>query len=148
MSDTSGNAQPPPPKVHTAQGFFRAIKENFVLVSGSVAVIGVALATLFLFSYLSVFDWHLMWFVEYTDILTFGLVAVAIVGSSLLLVLSGANVMLDTFGFEYRRRVRWWVLIAILGAAIVGWNVYGSIKQGEGYWHILFGAADVGLGYA
>jgi hypothetical protein len=40
------------------------IKDNFVLVSAAALPIGVALATTFLASYLSVFDWHLMWFVQ------------------------------------------------------------------------------------
>jgi hypothetical protein len=45
------------------------LRDNFSVVSG-LAVGGVALSITFLFSYLSVFDWHLIVFIQYVDVIT------------------------------------------------------------------------------
>lgn len=48
------------------------------LVSTVALLLAVLVSTIFLYAYLSVFDQHLMWIVEYSDILKVGLVAVAV----------------------------------------------------------------------
>ena len=53
----------------TGGGVLQLVKDNFAIISGAAVVIGVALAITFLTAYLLVFDWHLLWFVQYTDIL-------------------------------------------------------------------------------
>jgi hypothetical protein len=58
--------------------------KHFILVSALTIVGGVLCATIFLYGYLLIFDWRLIWIIEYTDVLKVGLVAVAIVSSSLL----------------------------------------------------------------
>ena len=90
-TDSAAPAQAPAPPaipdlpqlipVHPTE-ILQFIKENFVVVSGLAIVIGIALSTMFLSAYLTVFDWHLIWFIEYTDILTFGLIGIAVIGTS------------------------------------------------------------------
>jgi hypothetical protein len=69
-----------PPGLAAAQ-VLQFVRENFVLVSAGTALIGVVVSTTFLASYLSAFDWHLIFFVEYSDVITVGLIAVGIVVS-------------------------------------------------------------------
>lgn len=54
------------------------MSKNFALVSATVTLIAVSMAVAFLFGYLAVFDWNLIWFIEYTDIIKLGLVGWAI----------------------------------------------------------------------
>jgi hypothetical protein len=44
-----------------------------------VSVTAILSSTVFLYGYLSVFDWHLIWIIEYSDVLKFGLVVFAVV---------------------------------------------------------------------
>jgi hypothetical protein len=51
---------------------------HFAAISAIVVLLGVFNATVFLFAFLRVFDWRLIWMVEYADILKIGLVAVGV----------------------------------------------------------------------
>lgn len=55
--------------------------KNFALASATLAALGYLIGTVFLYSYLSFFDWHLIWLVEYSDVLKFGIVAFAFLSS-------------------------------------------------------------------
>jgi hypothetical protein len=66
MSDTTATTAAPPPIKLTASQVLQGIKDNFVVVSALAFIIGVTLATTFLASYLSVFDWHLILFIQYS----------------------------------------------------------------------------------
>ena len=54
--------------------FFR---ENFTVICVAV-ICGITFAIIFLFSYLSAFSWRLIELVEYVDVITFGIIAVAV----------------------------------------------------------------------
>ena len=54
------------------------ITKNFVALSAAVTIFSIALAMAFLLSYLSVFDWNLIWIIEYTDLLKFGAIGMVI----------------------------------------------------------------------
>jgi hypothetical protein len=121
-------------------------KDNFVIVSATTVAFGVALATIFLASYLSIFDWHLLWFVQYTDIITFGLVALGILGGSLTLLQALAQTVLsaaENSGKVKRSRLRIAGLIFVLLSALI---LFGKIRRGEEYFHILFGATAIFIG--
>jgi len=60
----------------------RTIRENFAVISGFSVVIGLGLSITFLSAYLAVFDWHLLWYIQYTDIITFGLIAIGTISTS------------------------------------------------------------------
>src|SRR5258707_15737156 len=101
MSNTEGTAtvQPSAPGL-TAKQLLEAVKDNFVLVSAAALLLGMTLSTTFLAAYLSVFDWHLLWFVQYTDIITFGLLAVGIITGSLTFIQASAQTVLSLFGMK------------------------------------------------
>ena len=82
-----------PPSI-TLSAVLAALKDNFTLVSTASLLISVSLATIFLSAYLSVFDWHLIWFVQYTDIITFGLLALAVLSGFVGFLLVAAQMVL------------------------------------------------------
>lgn len=132
--ETTPAAQPPTsPSVVQA---LHAIKDNFVLVSAAAVLIGVALSTSFLFSYLSVFDWHLIWFVQYADILTFGLLAVSVISGSTTLIYTGAQTVLS--GVSPAQRKAGLVILVLLWTAGLALNIWGAVKAGEGFFHHIF----------
>jgi hypothetical protein len=58
------------------------LSKNFALVSAAITVLSACMVMVFLFAYLSVFDWNLIWIVEYSDIIKFSLIGVAFMSGS------------------------------------------------------------------
>lgn len=61
------------------KGALSLVSENIAVISLFASFTTVICSTVFLYAYLAVFDWHLIWTIEYTDILKVGLVMVALV---------------------------------------------------------------------
>jgi hypothetical protein len=139
-SDKPPAAQPPP-GLTSAQAL-QFIRENFVLISAGAVLVGVVLSTTFLAAYLSIFDWHLLWFVQYTDIITFGLLALGIVSGSIALLQSAVQTVLAGKTFEQRRSG----LVILVALWIVGTalSIWGAVHSGQGYFHILSGVVVFG----
>jgi hypothetical protein len=66
-----------------ARPLFEVVRNNFGILSALVVVFAVSASTVFLFAYLSVFDWRLIWFIEYSDLLKVGLIVLGIAAGSL-----------------------------------------------------------------
>ena len=130
----------------TTKQLLEGIKDNFVLVSTAALLIGVALATTFITAYLSVFDWHLIWFVQYTDIITFGLLAVGVVSGSVTFLQSASQAVLGSATPKQRRAGL--IIIVLLAVAGIAFNVWGAVRSGEGYFHILSGSVAFGTALA
>lgn len=141
MASEEPPAVRPPPGLTAVQAL-QFIKDNFVLVSAAALLIGVALATTFIAAYLSVFDWHLIWFVQYMDIITFGLLAVGIVSGSATLLQSFVQTVLA--GKTTAQRRAGLIAIVLLAIAGVALNIWGAVHSGEGYFHIITGAVALG----
>jgi hypothetical protein len=146
MSDAAENTPPPPPSGLTGRQLLQAMKDNFVLMSGVVVILGVGLATIFLYSYLSVFDWHLIWFVQYADILTFGLIAVGLIGGSLIFLQSLAQSLLNVFSFSKESKRRWLIGAGFCLLGIIAFNINDAVRHSGGYFHILFGTLTLAVG--
>lgn len=134
------------PAAPTTGQLLQILKDNFVLISGVAVIFGVGLATIFLAAYLSVFDWHLLWFVQYTDILTFGLIAAGIISGSLIFLQAAAQAVLSWFRLDAHSKRRGAVVFCLLVVGIVAFNVWSSIRQGQGYFHILLGVLLLAFG--
>lgn len=130
----------------TLSAVLAALRDNFALLSAASLLISVSLATIFLSAYLSVFDWHLMWFVQYTDIITFGLLALGVLLGSVTLLQNLAQTVLSGRTHQQRRNG----LIAIVLLTVVGMalGIWSAVHRGEGYFHIVFGAVTLGLAVA
>jgi hypothetical protein len=122
------------------------LKENFSVISGLAVVAGLALAITFLFSYLSVFDWHLIVFIQYVDVITFGVIAVGVVSGSMaaLINLLEAWVVVPASESTQEKRLRW-LIVGCIAAALLGLALWGSIRSGYGYFHVLYGFLLFGI---
>lgn len=149
MSGTSANPPEPPagqtPALTTAQ-FVQAVKENFVVVSGMALILGVVLATTFLTAYLTVFDWHLLWFVQYTDIITVGLLAVGIISGSLVMLQMFTTLLISMFHMNKGSRTRWMWGGGLLLLAFIILQVWDAVHHGQGYVHVLWSILAVAVG--
>jgi hypothetical protein len=145
MSST-GNPPVQPPSGLTGSQLLQVLRDNFVLISAGAVVIGVGLATIFLAAYLSIFDWHLLWFVQYTDVLTSGLLAAGVISGSLLFLQAAIQTVLNLFKLEAASRRRWIIALCLIVMAIVTFNVWAASRVGEGYFHILYGVLVIAFG--
>jgi hypothetical protein len=137
VSEAPADPAAVPPPTPTAAQVLVFVKDNFVLVSAGAVLLGVTLSTTFLAAYLSVFDWHLLWFVQYTDTITFGLLALGIVSGSITLLQSAVQTILGGKTPEQRRAgIILLVVLWIVGAAL---NIWASVHSGQGYLHIISG---------
>jgi voltage-gated potassium channel Kch len=55
------------------------ITKNFLALSSFVVVLASAISLLFLIAYLGVFDWNLIWLIEYGDLTKFFLIGAALI---------------------------------------------------------------------
>lgn len=91
------------------------IKEYFALISASVALAALLGSTVFLYAYLAVFDWRLIWVIEYGDVLKFGLVIFGIVTGYLATIQGFAmNAYNALFSEDPKQRIFWQKFIAVL----------------------------------
>jgi hypothetical protein len=68
-----------PPAINKPLRFLGIVSQHFAVVSTFAVIVGIFCSTVFLYGYIRVFDWHLIWIIEYGDVLKFGLVAVAFI---------------------------------------------------------------------
>ena len=130
-------AVPAPAPALTASEIIQALKDNFVVVSAVAVLMGVGLATTFLAAYLGVFDWHLLLFIQYTDIITFGLIAIGVLSGFIGLVQSVTQTYLSNRDAKDRGRALIYALV-FLGVFVL-LNAGVSIYSHEPYIHILLG---------
>jgi hypothetical protein len=146
MTETTRSAPTAQTSGFTTSQIFQAVRDNFVVISGGAIVLGIVVATTFLTTYLTAFDWHLLWFVEYTDIITFGLLAVGIILGSLALVQSIIQAVLNLFQLEPPSRRRWLWGSAIFAVVLVALTIWTAVHAGHGYFHIIWGIGALLLG--
>lgn len=148
MSDGTNNVAQAPPQIRPASpnAVFGFLRDNFALVSGLAVAGGVGLATIFLYSYLGMFAWHLIFFVQYADILTCGLIAVGIICGSYIFLQAVVQTFLDISRFRRQSKWPWLIVSGLALLALIAFFVNDAIRQGEGYFHVLFGAMTLALG--
>jgi hypothetical protein len=63
----------------SSSSFLEFLSRHLGALTAIATVLSATFAMAFLFSFLSVFDWTLIWIIEYTDIIKFGLISFALV---------------------------------------------------------------------
>jgi MFS family permease len=144
MADAAGAPTDSTSAKVTAAEALQATKDHFVLISALTVAVGVGLSTTFLASYLSIFDWHLIWFVQYSDIVTFGLVAIGIVTGSFTTLQGLTQLVLSSIDAKITRRQVWAAVLIFL--ALFLFALVSVIRRGEGYFHVVDGAGTLGMG--
>jgi hypothetical protein len=109
----------PAPKETPALRLLSFISGHFAVFSllGLVAI--VLCSTLFLYGYLAVFDWQLIWIIEYPDILKFGLVALAVISSIILAVSAFIANLIAASRSKGKAPAMFLVVIIALGIALL-----------------------------
>lgn len=137
------NAPPPQHEAVRSASFtqlFELAKDSFALVSALAVVAGVVLATVFLYGYLNVFDWRLLWLIQYPDILTFALVAIGVVGGSATFLPNAIETVIYTGIARGRPN---WLFMSIIGVMVVlllGLGIYGEYNRPDPhYLHFFYG---------
>jgi hypothetical protein len=147
MSETTNDVQAQSPDqakpILTTAEVLQAARENFTLISAATILTGIGLSVIFLTSYLSIFDWHLIWFVQYTDIATFGLLAIGVLAGSLSTFYGFALVVVSEPGEVNWRKFR--IPLAI-GVLIFLALLFNTIRLGKDYFHLLFGGTSLFTG--
>jgi hypothetical protein len=100
MTDGTGNA-----RLRSLQGGFDFISKHFAVLSVAAAVIGAAMAMIFIAAYLRVFDWRIIWIVEYSDVLKIGLIVVALLSGFSFFIWSSASQAIDFAKQSGRTRI-------------------------------------------
>ena len=101
------NEEAPPgadTKVSQAPAALTFLMGHIASFSALGAVAAVVCSTLFLYSYLSVFDWRLIWIIDYSDIFNVGLVALAALYTVILVVLTAVFIFLNLSRMKEKNR--------------------------------------------
>lgn len=115
-----------------------AANNNFAVASALATAITVSILLIFLQAYLAIFDWTLIWYLEYPDILKLLLVTVALVAS---VFAPAFNLMEAIFNAlssgTWKARLFWIIalLVPIIGASM---QLFLEVRAGSGKWSFYF----------
>jgi hypothetical protein len=84
------------------------VRENFGPISAVAGVTALLGSTVFLYGYLSVFDWRLIWVIEYSDVLKFGLIIFAVLTGSVYFLQGYATDAYNAVFSEDPKKRSWW----------------------------------------
>jgi hypothetical protein len=115
------------------------IKDYFAIISVGAIVVGIIFATIFLYAYLSIFDWRLFWFVQYQDILTFALIALGAFGGFSTFLISAADIF-----FSSKLTPRSIAVLFIISLAMLGvYLLLEHATRNPNYSHVIIGYLTV-----
>jgi len=146
MSNTPETS--PAPKDTPALRLLSFISGYFAVFSllGLVAI--VLCSTLFLYGYLSVFDWQLIWIIEYPDILKFGLVALAVISSIILAITTIVAHLIASSRHRGKARAMYVVAIIVFAIALLAIPVvleWHTEAEARGQMYASFGVSAMFL---
>jgi hypothetical protein len=82
-------------KLQRLEKVFDFATKHFAVLSVGIGVFGAAMAIIFIAAYLRVFDWRLIWIIEYSDVLKIGLIVVALLSGFSYWIWSGTRDAID-----------------------------------------------------
>jgi hypothetical protein len=118
------------------------LTEHFAVVSALAAVVVFLCTTVSLYSYLSTFDWRLIWVVEYSDVFKASFIALALI-SSLAITLYGLMSAFMLFSanlsnFELLMAASISMVICGLAYILIAWLISGEFQAEAGmFWLLL-----------
>jgi hypothetical protein len=134
-------------RLQRLNGVMDYITKHFAVVSVLVAVIGASLAIIFIAAYLRVFDWRIIWIIEYADILKIGLIVVAVFSGFSYYIWSAAK---DAINLANEKGKSWaavWSFGILLWCLSLGYFLWQDYHSPEPYWglHIQMHMAIIAL---
>jgi hypothetical protein len=116
------------------------VRVNFALISALAGLTALLGSTVFLYGYLSVFDWRLIWVIEYSDVLKFGLIIFAVLTGYLFLIEGYArDAYRIAFSEDPKTRLWWTKLVTVMFLASFIPNILHDETHEEHYYmlHIM-----------
>ena len=109
------------------------VSRHFAVVSAVLIAVGMVAAMLFVYAYLSVFDWRLIWFIEYPDLIKFGLIAIAFLSGSLFVVQGYSGTIVAAV---HEKGLARWIALGALLLGLLTWfgpqfysDVVGPVRR-------------------
>jgi hypothetical protein len=107
--------------------------KHVVVLSSMVLVVASAVSMLFLAAYLAVFDWSLIWLIEYTDLAKLFLIGTALLSSVISMMLNYLYSLLMWLQHQVKN-YKWIVIVGLALSALVGAvSIYYDIKTANGH---------------
>lgn len=117
-----------------AVAYLKFANEHMALFTVMIAGLGLVSSLLFITGYLMVFDWRLIWVIEYQDLIKIGLIAVVFVFSLLISVNAYLAVGYDAaFGNGTRRKIAI-IVVASMFILTFGGKFYGDWNSKSPQW--------------
>ncbi|MCA6124576.1 hypothetical protein J6500_22160 [Bradyrhizobium sp. WSM 1704] len=132
---------------HFVSEMLEFLTKHFIVLSTLVIGGASAVAMLFLAAYLAVFDWNLIWLVEYTDIAKLFLIGTALLSSAIATALNYAWDLLAWL--KHQMKVYKWGLFVgialVIGAGV--YSIHNDVKTGNGYaaYHVFRMLSTIGV---
>ncbi len=131
------------PILPRAKLMFDFLTKNFVVLSAVIVASAAAYSMLFLTSYLGVFDWNLVWLIEYSDLAKFGLMAVALISPILVILTNQFDALYKTLVLK-DKSYRWagWVFATLI-VLVAASGIYIDLKDknGQATYHLMYAIA-------
>jgi len=121
---------------NSALALLQFITQHFLVISAAAVMAAYLCATIFLYAYLSFFDWRLIWIIESGDVLKAGLVALAVISTFITFVHA---VAFDADSFSRGEKRTKPIILAVLLGTIASASSTLWLDQG------VFAGAHFGL---
>ena len=105
---------------------------------------GLILATVYLYGYLSVFDWHLIWVVQYADLIGFAVVAAGVIAGFAAIILPIVENVI--YSGVPKGQPNWFFIAvsAVAFAGLLGLAIYAEYRTSDPhYMHIFYACMSV-----
>lgn len=109
------------------------VSEHFALASTILILTSAICATIFIYGYLRVFDWHLIWFVEYSDLLKAGLISIAFMSGIVYLLQTNIAVFIEINRSSGPSLIVYIVILAFGFAVWFGPQFYAAYEGTSGW---------------
>lgn len=109
------------------------LTRHFLVLSSVVIGVASAISMLFLAAYLAVFDWSLIWLIEYSDLAKLFLIGTALLSSVISTMLNYLYNLLMWLQHQVKNH-KWIVIVGLALTALVGaGSIYYDIKTANGH---------------
>jgi hypothetical protein len=108
------------------------LTKHFLVLSSLLVGVASAISMIFLTAYLAVFDWSLVWLIEYSDLAKLALIGIAVISSILGFITNNLLVSYQWFALRQKgfRFVFWLaVVLTVVGQAS---NIYFDVRHKTG----------------
>ena len=132
MTDAASEA-----KRQSVRDAFDFATKHFAVLSVAITVFGATMAIIFIAAYLRVFDWKIIWVIEYADVLKIGLIVVALFsGFAYFIWSSASDAILLSNTQRDRSSLVWLFGLLLIGCISLGIYLYEDYHSTEPHYEL------------